>query len=126
MLLTQDHIGNDGNQFKNAIHLHIGSGTIGSTIFDKLWKADPTALQDILGADLVVFYCSYGQARSPSAMTSYLALRQTLRSAKAHRPDRSQKVVLLDGGIAAFKKLKDITKNRMFINMSLSHTYTDP
>jgi hypothetical protein len=123
MLLTHDHIENENSQFKNAIHLNIRDGKVGQVVFSELWKADPKSLQGILGADLVVFYCSFSLARSPSAMTSYLYLMDTLR---AKRPQRPQKVVLLDGGIKGFVSLKATTKSSMFTTMSSPRTYTDP
>ncbi|KAI0150998.1 hypothetical protein BJ166DRAFT_501151 [Pestalotiopsis sp. NC0098] len=70
------------------------------------WKVaatEPSNLEKLLNtADMVVFYCSFAQARSPAAMTSYLKLRANLKAQS--RPMMQQKVVLLEGGIDKWQK----------------------
>lgn len=86
-----------GVQVPGAFHIHTAHAFAANGIFQQLWKNNPTSLGSLLAVDMVVFYCSYAQARSPAAMTSYLKLRANLKAQS--RPMMQQKVVLLEGGI---------------------------
>lgn len=91
-----------GIQVPGAFHLHTAHAFAANGIFQQLWKNNATSLGSLLAADMVVFYCSFAQARSPAAMTSYLKLRANLKAQS--RPMRQQKVVLLEGGIDKWQK----------------------
>lgn len=92
-----------GVQVPGAFHIHTAAAFAANGIFQQLWKNNPTSLGSLLAADMVVFYCSFAQARSPAAMTSYLKLRANLKAQS--RPMMQQKVVLLEGGINAWKAM---------------------
>ncbi|KAF2752297.1 hypothetical protein M011DRAFT_21299 [Sporormia fimetaria CBS 119925] len=103
----QDRMSNAG-QFRNSVHLEVMDAKLALGIFEEKYAENPQAMMAsrLWGADLVVFYCTYAAERSPTAMRSYLNLRMKL-ALKGQKP-KVQKIVLLDGGIDAAKKVEGV------------------
>ncbi|KAF2743080.1 hypothetical protein M011DRAFT_245964 [Sporormia fimetaria CBS 119925] len=89
-----------------AIHLRIMGPQQADSVIKGIHKQDPAAFEDskIMKADLVVFYCSLAQARSPAAADAYKKLRQELSKNKPLLKP-AQKIVVLEGGIAAYSEV---------------------
>ena len=110
--------GNNGKQFRGAFHLHTETPMKAENIFDQLYTVNKDSVASLLSADLVVFYCTQGSARSPAAMASYLRLKTKLSKpykdskgaivkSNPSKIAQKQKVVLLDGGLDGWLGLSE-------------------
>ncbi|CAI7678897.1 unnamed protein product [Penicillium pancosmium] len=97
---------NEKFQISGAIHMNLASPTGAVFTFKNAITSKSNVYSKIGAADLVVFYCSVAEERSPTMM----ALYQDAVLKPENRPlgyNDGQVVRLLAGGIKAYKELTD-------------------
>lgn len=98
-------IENAGKQFKGALHLYIKTMLENGLVqFQKIIAQVPAVFNDLAHADMVVFYCYVGSARSPGTLGLY---QQALAARPIGEKKADQLIVVLDGGMTAYNKLGD-------------------
>lgn len=90
-------IDNCGKAFQGALYLNVWFAEIAGKLFEKFIKQVPTTFDTLAKADMVVFYCVLGVARSPTTVVEY---QKAVASSLGRNKD--QLVVLLDGGMTAY------------------------
>ncbi|CAF9939301.1 MAG: hypothetical protein HETSPECPRED_001543 [Heterodermia speciosa] len=88
---------NCGKAFQGALYLNVWFAEIAGKLFEKFIKQVPTTFDTLAKADMVVFYCVLGVARSPTTVVEY---QKAVASSLGRNKD--QLVVLLDGGMTAY------------------------
>ena len=75
--------------------------------FNAIMSQAPATFDDLASADMVVFYCRVGAARSPATLDIY---RTAIKTRNPH-----QFIVLLEGGIEGYEKEVKNSPDRRFI-----------
>lgn len=103
-ILSDSDAENTGNEIQGALHMNLNNPLKwGPLKFNGLIKSLPDVYNDLGSADVLVFYCVIGSARSPAMCHLYREAVKTV----ADRPrnyNTKQKVMVIDGGITEFAK----------------------
>jgi rhodanese-related sulfurtransferase len=77
--------------------------TVAAPKFNALIKGVPSVYNDLGSAHLIVFYCQYGQSRSPAMAGLYMKATADVTT-RPETYNANQRVVVLDGGMDGYEK----------------------